>query len=202
MRLIALHFASAAIAFMCSGGDIHAFTSVTTNWLSSIHEHTHNIRSSSMLLLSSPSDDARPVNIVNIDAYLCAIDVLKSDMGIEIIPQNQRPMYAIGKLVAQLPLELVSGIRFADCETLTLISQIRETVVDATGLQSLDTIVAVRARRDDIVGSYGYEGSTNGSSIAETAQAYTDAINYAMQNNLKVIELEVNRLVPLMPSTE
>ena len=68
-------------------------------------------------------------------------------------------------------------------------------------MQSLDTIVAIRAGGDGN-GSYGYEGNTNGVGIAETAQAYTDAVNYAMQNNLKDIELEVNRLVPMMPSEE
>lgn len=119
----------------------------------------------------------------------------------EIIPDDQRPMYAIGKLVAQLPLELVSGVRFADCETLTLISQLKQSVVDESGMQSLDTIVAIRAGNDS-KGGYGYEGDTKGKSIADTGQAYTDAVNYATQNGLKGIELEVNRLVPLMPSTE
>ena len=209
-KQLALHIAAAAAALLCSGEGIgiSAFTptAVTPPSMSCSHaqtHHHHHQRSTSMLLQSSTSDDAPPVNIVSLDAFIRAIDILKSDMGIEIIPQDQRPMYAIGKLVAQLPLELVSGIRFADCDTLTLISQLRETVVDATGLQSLDTIVAIRAGRGTSSdGSYGYEGSTNGAGIADTAQAYTNAINYAMQNDLKEIELEVNRLVPLMPSTE
>ena len=76
-----------------------------------------------------------------------------------------------------------------------------QSVVDATGMMSLDTIVAIRAGADGN-GGYGYEGDTNGASIADTAQAYTDAITFAQQNGLKEIELEVNRLVPLMPSTE
>lgn len=130
---------------------------------------------------------------------MTAIDALKKDMGMEIIPEDQRPMYAIGKLVASLPLELVSGVRFADCETLTLISQLKQSVVDETGMQSLDTIVAIRAG-GDASGGYGYDGDTNGASIADTAEAYTDAINYAVQNNLKDIELELNRLVPMMPT--
>ena len=148
----------------------------------------------------SASSDEAP-SLVSQGAYITAIDVLKKDMGMEIIPEDQRPMYAIGKLVAQLPLELVGGIRFADCETLTLISQLMQSVVDATGMMSLDTIVAIRAGGDGN-GGYGYEGDTNGASIADTAQAYTDAITFAQQNGLKEIELEVNRLVPLMPSTE
>ncbi len=159
-----------------------------------------------MLVLSSSlpqsSEDALPVNMVSLEAFIKAIDILKTDMGIEIIPQDQRPMYAIGKLVVQLPVNRASGIRFADCQTLTLISQIRESLVETTGLQSLDTIVAVRASSGNSDGSFGYESSTNGATIADTAQAYTNAINYAMQNKLQVIELEVNRLVPLMPSTE
>ena len=44
--------------------------------------------------------------------------------------------------------------------------------------------------------------NSNGKPIAETAQCYTDAINHAVQNGLKGIELELNRLVPLMPSTD
>ena len=43
------------------------------------------------------------------EAFIKAIDVLKVDMGMEVIPDDQRPMYAIGKLEAQLPLEQVSG---------------------------------------------------------------------------------------------
>ncbi|KAL7531361.1 hypothetical protein ACHAXR_003995, partial [Thalassiosira sp. AJA248-18] len=160
----------------------------------------HAQHASPSVLMSSTSDET-PTNLVSQDAFVKAIDALKEDMGMEIIPDDQRPMYAIGKLVAQLPLELVSGIRFADCDTLTLISQLMQSVVDATGLQSLDTILAIRAGGDGN-GGYGYEGDTNGKSIADTAQAYTAAINYAMENNLKEIELEVNRLVPLMPSTE
>lgn len=150
------------------------------------------------MCMSTP-DDA-PV-LVNQGDFVKAIDVLKGDMGLEIIPEEQKPMYAIGKLVAELPLELVSGIRFADCETLTLISQLMKTVVDETGLQSLDTIIAIRAGGDGN-GKYGYEADTNGKSIGDTAEAYTAAVNYAMQNNLKCIELEVNRLVPMMPSEE
>ena len=118
-------------------------------------------------------------------------------MGIEVIPESERPMYAIGKLVAKLPIDMVSGIRLADCDTLTLISQIQTRVVDATGIQSLDTIITIRAGENG-----GYEGDTCGASIADTAQAYTAAINYAAENQLSEIELEVNRLVPMVPSDE
>ena len=154
---------------------------------------------------SSPSDDAAAepptANLVSQEAFVAAIDIIKGDMGMEIIPEDQRPMYAIGRLVAQLPLELVSNIRFADCETLTLIGQLTQSVVDATGMQSLDTIVAIRAGGDGS-GGYGYEGDTRGFSIGDTAQTYTDAINYAMENGEKGVELEVNRLVPLVPTEE
>ena len=50
-----------------------------------------------------------PPNLVSQEAFINAIDVLKADMGMEIIPADQRPMYALGKLEAQLPLEQVSG---------------------------------------------------------------------------------------------
>lgn len=154
--------------------------------------------------MSSTSSNEAPANLVSQAAFVKAIDAIKRDMGMEIIPEDERPMYAIGKLVAQLPLDLVSGIRFADCETLTLISQLKQNVVDETGMQSLDTIIAIRAGGDGSGdgGAYGFEGDVNAKSIADTAQAYTDAINYAMENNLKSIELELNRLVPLMPATE
>ena len=91
------------------------------------------------MLSSPPENESTPANLVSQGAFVKAIDILKEDMGMEIIPDDQRPLYAIGKLVAQLPLELVSGIRFADCETLTLISQLKQSVVDETGMQSLDT---------------------------------------------------------------
>lgn len=110
-------------------------------------------------------------------------------MGIEIIPPEQKPFYAIGRLVATLPLEMVSGIRLADCDTLTLISQIQTRVVETTGIQSLDTIVAVRAGE--------YVGDTAGKRIADVARCYTEAIQYATEKGLEGIELEVNRLVPL-----
>lgn len=135
--------------------------------------------------------------LVNQADYINAIDVLKQDLGIEVIPESERPMYAIGKLVVKLPIDMVSGIRLADCDTLTLISQIQTRVVDATGIQSLDTIITIRAGEKG-----GYEGDTCGASIADTAQAYTAAINYAAENQLSEIELEVNRLVPMMPSEE
>jgi hypothetical protein len=155
---------------------------------------------------SSTNNESPPVTLVNQEAFIRAIDVLMTDMGNEIISTEptSKPMYAIGKLVAQLPVELASGIRFADCETLTLISQLKESVVEVTGMQSLDTIVAIRVVGDDDSSGtcYRYEKSTNGACIADTAQAYSDAIKYAMQNNIKGIELEVNRLVPLIPSTD
>jgi len=155
--------------------------------------------------LASSSDanrnDQTPVNLVSVDAFVTAIDVLKRDMGMEPVPREERPpMYAIGKLVAKLPLELVSGIRLADCESMTLISQLKQSVVDSTEIQSLDTIVAIRAGCDG--NGEGYEGNTSGASIGDTASVYTAAVNYAMENQLKEIELEVNRLVPMMASEE
>mmetsp|Transcript_11493 Transcript_11493/g.19040 ORF Transcript_11493/g.19040 Transcript_11493/m.19040 type:complete len:185 (-) Transcript_11493:1885-2439(-) len=142
-----------------------------------------------------------PATLVSQAAFVYGIDVLKADMGLEIIPDEQKPMYAIGKLDAELPLELVSGIRFSDCETVTLISQVRQDVADATGISSLDTIVAVRAGNDG-EGNFAFESDVRESSIQNTAQAYTEAINFAMANSLPSIELEINRLVPMMPSQE
>ena len=154
------------------------------------------------MLSSSPDPSNQvPANLVSQEAFITATDMLKQDMGMEIIPDDQRPMYAIGKLVAQLPLDSVSGIRFADCETLTLISQVKQSVVDETGVQSLDTIVRIATPTSGNGGS-GYESDVNGKSSADTAQAYTDSINYAVQNGLGSIELELNRLVPLMPSSD
>jgi len=177
-------------ALLILSGVSDAFTTAQSPICSTRHQITST-------WMSTPSDSDVPANLVSQQAFITAIDVLKKDMGMEIIPDDQRPMYAIGKLECTLPLESVSGIRFADCETLTLISQIKQSVVDETGMQSLDTIVAIRAG-----GEGGYEGDVNGKPIAETAQCYTDAINHAVQNGLKGIELELNRLVPLMPSTD
>lgn len=205
-----VHFLTATLlAFSCS-----AFTS------SRVYTHSR-----ALLLLSGPSfvtsqdascpsttttalsaDNAQGGGVapalVSVDAYTNAIDTLYKDMGMEPVPEDQRPpMYAIGKLVAQLPLEHVSGIRLADCETLTLISQVKQTVVELTGMQSLDTIVAIRSGGDGN-GNYGYEGDTRGKPIGEVAAAYTAAVNHAMENQLTEIELEVQRLVPMMPSEE
>ena len=196
MRQVAVNLTVVAAALICSGVGTNAFTIASPV---SACKHAPSPPSASMLM--SSSSDEFPV-LVKQKAFVQAIDIMKNDMGMEIITEEgQRPMYAIGKLVARLPLELVGGIRLADCETLTLVSQLKESVVEETGIQSLDTIVAIRAGGDGR-GWYGYEGSTNGASIADTAQAYTDAIKYAMQHNLKHIELEINRLVPLIPTTE
>ena len=195
MRQVAVNLTVVAAALICSGVGINAFTIASPV---SACKHAPSLPSASMLM--SSSSDESPV-LVKQEAFVRAIDILKNDMGMERITDGQRPMYAIGKLVARLPLELVGGIRLADCETLTLVCQLKESVVEETGIQSLDTIVAIRAGGDGR-GWYGYDGSTIGASIAETAQAYTDAIKYAMQNNLKHIELEINRLVPLIPTTE
>lgn len=188
------NIAAVAVALVFSVGGSNAFTATSLSACNHAHPSTF------MWLTSSP--DEVPANLVSQAAYVTAIDTLKQDMGMEIIPEDQRPMYAIGKLVAQLPLELVSGVRFADCETLTLISQLKQSVVDETGMQSLDTIVAIRAGGPNASGAYGYEGDTNAASIADTAEAYTTAINYAVENKLKDIELELNRLVPMMPTDE
>jgi len=68
-------------------------------------------------------------------------------------------------------------------------------VVESTGLQSLDTIVAIRA-------GDSLDCVTNGMEIAKVAEAYTAAINFAVENGLSEIQLEVNRLVPMMPSAD
>ncbi|KAK1743356.1 hypothetical protein QTG54_005977 [Skeletonema marinoi] len=179
----------AALALSTLGNSVcNAFTSVASNQ-----------RPSTATWMSEPSNT--PATLVSQAAFVYGIDVLKADMGLEIIPEDQKPMYAIGKLEAELPLELVSGIRFSDCESVTLIGQVRQDVVDATGLSSLDTIVAVRAGNDG-EGNYAYYSDVRESSIQNTAQVYTEAINFAMANSLPSIELEINRLVPMMPSQE
>lgn len=167
----------------------HAFTSVT--------QHQ---RPSTCLSSEEAPPNNNPVNLVSQAAFVRGIDVLKADMGMEIIPDDQKPLYAIGKLDASLPIELVSGIRLSDCETVTLISQVQQDVVDATGISSLDTIVAIRVGND--ADGYGYENIVRETPIQDTAQAYTEAINFAVANNIPSIELEVNRLVPMMPSQD
>ena len=173
----------------------HAFTvaALFTGTACTAFIPPHPVTHLSTAAFSSNTND-QP-KLVSQASYINAIDVLKQDMGIEIIPESEKPMYAIGKLVAKLPLEMVSGVRLADCDTLTLISQLQTRVVDATGIQSLDTIVTIKA-------GDGYEEDVCEKSIAETAEAYTAAINYAVEHKLSEIELEVNRLVPMMPSEE
>jgi hypothetical protein len=180
-------------------GAIAAILSVSNNGCQAFISVAQNKQSTATWMLETPSDS--PATLVSQAAFIRGIDVLKADMGMEIIPEDQKPMYAIGKLDAKLPLSLVSGIRLSDCETVTLISQVRQDVVDATGISSLDTIVAIRAGSDG-GGNYGYERIVRQSKIQDTAQAYTEAINFAVANNIPSIELEVNRLVPMMPSKE
>lgn len=131
--MVHIIFIVVATVLFCSGG-CNAFITPPP-----IKVSFSRCPSSSTLMLSSPPENETPANLVSQEAFVKAIDILKEAMGMEIIPDDQRPLYAIGKLVAQLPLELVSGIRFADCETLTLISQLKQSVVDETGMQSLDT---------------------------------------------------------------
>ena len=157
--------------------------------------------------LSSSPEETQEIppqaNLVNKDAFVTAIDILKRDMGVETDPEvdSMLNIYAIGRLEAKIPLNFVSGIRFADCETLTLISGLKQGVADETGIQPLDTIVAIRAGSDGH-GGYGYEGETSGVNLEGTAAMYTAAIKYAMENKLNEIQLEVNRLVPIVAASE
>lgn len=180
--------AGAFILSTVSNSGCGAFTSVTPK--NQVRDNSHYSSTATWM-----------ATLVSQAAFVNGIDVLKADMGMEIIRDEQKPMYAIGKLDAELPLELVGGIRFSDCETVTLISQVRQDVVDKTGISSLDTIVAIRAGNDG-EGNYAYQSDVREASIQNTAQAYTEAINFAMANSLTSIQLEVNRLVPMMPSQE
>ena len=141
-----------------------------------------------------------PANLVGKDAFVAAIDVLKRESGVEIDPQEAAApkMYAIGRLEATLPLEMVSGISLADCEHLTLVNGLHPSVAEATGIQPLDTIVSISAGE----GEGSYSGDTSGKDIDSTAKIYTEAIEYAVEKGLKAIELEMNRLVTLQATSE
>ena len=153
-----------------------------------------------------------PANLVSKDAFVTAIDALKQSMNVP--PESEEEaaipkMYAIGKLDAKLPIELAGGISLADCETLTLVNGLTQQVADETGIQPLDTIVSISAGSDggeDVDGSNnngeGYSGDTSGANLDATAAVYTAAIEYAMENDLKVITLEMNRLVTLKATSE
>ena len=150
-----------------------------------------------------------PANLVSKDAYVRAIEVLKESMNVP--PESPEEaavpkMYAIGRLDANLPIELAGGISLADCETLTLVNGLTQQVADETGIQPLDTIVGISAgvEGDDgkSEGGEGYSGDTTGADLDATAAVYTAAIEYAMANELKVITLEMNRLVTLKATSE
>ena len=182
--------AAALVLSIVGNNSCNAFTSVVTQ---------NQRRTSTATWMSEASNT--PAALVSQAAFVYGIDVLKADMGMEIIPDDIKPMYAIGKLDAELPLEFVSGLRFSECETITLIGQVRQDVVEATGISSLDTITFIRAGNDG-EGNYAYEIDVRETSIQNTAQAYSEAINFASANSLPSIELEINRLVPMMPSQE
>uniref|UniRef100_A0A7S0FML3 Uncharacterized protein n=1 Tax=Minutocellus polymorphus TaxID=265543 RepID=A0A7S0FML3_9STRA len=141
-----------------------------------------------------------PANLVGKDAFVAAIDVLKRDSGVAIDPEEASvpKMYAIGRLEATLPLELVSGISLADCEHLTLVNGLHPSVVEATGIQPLDTIVSISAGE----GEGSFSGDTSGKDIDSTAKIYTEAIEFAVEKGLKAIGLEMNRLVTLQATSE
>ena len=148
----------------------------------------------------APSDP--PANLVGKDAFVAAIDVLRRETGVEADPEEESTpkMYAIGRLEASLPLEMVSGISLADCETMTLVNGLHPSVAEATGIQPLDTIVSISA--EDEGKGKSFSGDTSGRDIDFTAKVYTEAIEFAMEKGLKEIGLEMNRLVTLQATGE
>ncbi len=148
----------------------------------------------------APSDP--PANLVGKDAFVAAIDVLRRESGVETDPEEESApkMYAIGRLEATLPLEMVSGISLADCETLTLVNGLHPSVAEATGIQPLDTIVSISAGGEGEGKSFS--GDTSGRDIDFTAKVYTEAIEFAVEKGLKEIGLEMNRLVTLQATGE
>ena len=145
----------------------------------------------------APSDP--PANLVGKDAFVAAIDVLRRETGVEA-EESTPKMYAIGRLEASLPLEMVSGISLADCETMTLVNGLHPSVAEATGIQPLDTIVSISAGGEG--GGKSFSGDTSGRDIDFTAKVYTEAIEFAMEKGLKEIGLEMNRLVTLQATGE
>ena len=145
----------------------------------------------------APSDP--PANLVGKDAFVAAIDVLRRETGVEA-EESTPKMYAIGRLEASLPLEMVSGISLADCETMTLVNGLHPSVAEATGIQPLDTIVSISA--GDEKEGMSFSGDTSGRDIDFTAKVYTEAIEFAMEKGLKEIGLEMNRLVTLQATGE
>ena len=145
----------------------------------------------------APSDP--PANLVGKDAFVAAIDVLRRETGVEA-EESTPKMYAIGRLEASLPLEMVSGISLADCETMTLVNGLHPSVAEATGIQPLDTIVSISA--GDEGEGVSFSGDTSGRNIDFTAKVYTEAIEFAMEKGLKEIGLEMNRLVTLQATGE
>ena len=143
-----------------------------------------------------------PANLVGKDAFVAAIDVLRRESGVETDPEEESTpkMYAIGRLEATLPLEMVSGISLADCETLTLVNGLHPSVAEATGIQPLDTIVSISAGGEGEGKSFS--GDTSGRDIDFTAKVYTEAIEFAVEKGLKEIGLEMNRLVTLQATGE
>ena len=84
MRCFSSSLLYVVTALLILSGVSDAFITTTQSPICSTR---HQITSTWM---STPSDSDVPANLVSQQAFITAIDVLKKDMGMEIIPDDQR----------------------------------------------------------------------------------------------------------------
>jgi len=153
-----------------------------------------------------PPQQEPPANLIKQDVFKTAIYALKRDIaeqqGVEfngVTPGEDQGSYAIGRLEAQMPVEMAGSISFAQCDTLVLINGLSQKLAEWSGLRAQDTIVSISSGSQE-GGEHGpgyYSHSVREANLEDTGQVYTKAVEHATANGLKDITLEINRLVAL-----
>lgn len=165
--------------------------------------HQQNILFSSA---PEPPKQEPPANLIKQDVFKTAIYALKRDIAVQqgveftgTTPGEDQGSYAIGRLEAQMPVEMAGSISFAQCDTLVLINGLSQKLAEWSGLRAQDTIVSISSGSQEggELGPGYYSHSVREANLEYTAQVYSKAVEHATANGLKDITLEINRLVAL-----
>ena len=172
-----------------------------------------------------PATTMSKVNLVNQARYVNSIETLQREMaklhGIDYTPPSpdQTPVYVLGRFDAPLRIDSAPGLDLTETEYfndssammttttgtsssisndenntrggLVLVTSVTGNAAEA-GLQALDTIVAVSCQTTNPPPFYA---NVNSCDLPTTAQALQAAMKHALDNNVKEIHLEMNRLI-------